>query len=615
MKATKRDSLRTGTAMAYMVILVASTVVFAAAYPLELKAAQAQVNDNCGTLPIERVAASGEEDGEEDGGAIGNVASDAIDRNPNTRWSNFGIGSIIQVDLGHSASLCSVDISWLYGDSRTYNFVISVSNDGTHFSNILSAKSTGETNSAERYKVPTVTAKFVRIIVNGNNENDWTNITEMSINGGVAMDDCENSVCVEPAVNDASLMVEAVQKGLEHPTSMAFLGPHDILVLEKDKGTVRRIIDGQLLDKPILDVNVATEQERGMLGIAIAKTNDDLDRPSYVFLYYTEAKGEDGGDPLGNRLYRYQLENNRLVNPKLLLDLSVTPGPYHNGGKIIIGPDNLVYLVIGDLHDVDSDHVVDIQRSQDQKGSEGELDGRGGILRVDQDGKSANPVIGDDYPLNLYYAYGIRNSFGIDFDPVAGNLWNTENGEAIGDEINLVEPGFNSGWSKVQGTWLMDRVDPDLPSSESIKANIQDSEDLIDFDGRGKYSEPEFTWWQTLGPTALKFLSSAKLGTGYKNDMFVGDVQFGNVYHFELSKDRTELALPDGPLADKIADTDEELLTGNGAASLVFAQGFGVITDIQVGYDGYIYILSFDKGSLFRIMPKSIDFQYFAALE
>src|SRR5688500_3367628 len=160
MKATKRDSMRTGTAMAYMVILVASTVVFAAAYPLELKAAQAQVNDNCGTLPIERVAASGEEDGEEDGGAMGNVASNAIDRNPNTRWSNFGIGSIIQVDLGHSASLCSVDISWLYGDSRTYNFVISVSNDGTHFSNILSAKSTGETNSAERYKVATITSKY-----------------------------------------------------------------------------------------------------------------------------------------------------------------------------------------------------------------------------------------------------------------------------------------------------------------------------------------------------------------------------------------------------------------------------------------------------------------------
>ena len=60
-------------------------------------------------------------------------------------------------------------------------------------------------------------------------------------------------------------------------------------------------------------------------------------------------------------------------------------------------------------------------------------------------------IIGDEDPLNKYYAYGIRNSFGIDFDPVTGKLWDTENGPGYGDEINLVEPGFNSGWSKVQG--------------------------------------------------------------------------------------------------------------------------------------------------------------------
>jgi glucose/arabinose dehydrogenase len=419
------------------------------------------------------------------------------------------------------------------------------------------------------------------------------------------MNDCKGGVCMEPSVNDDSLTVEAVQNDLESPTSLAFLGPDDILVLEKDKGTVRRIIDGQLLDKPILDVKVATEQERGMLGIAIASTDDDLGRPPYVFLYYTEAKGEDGGDAIGNRLYRYQLEDNRLVEPKLLLDLPVTPGPYHNGGKVIIGPDNLVYLLIGDLHDIESDDPINIQKDRDQKRGVEELDGRGGILRIDQDGKSADPVIGDDFPLNLYYSYGIRNGFGMDFDPVTDNLWDTENGEGVGDEINLVEPGFNSGWNKIQGIWLVDKVDPFSPSSESEKADSQDIEDLADLGGEGEYSAPEFTWWQTLGPTALKFLSSDKLGEDYKNDLFVGDVQFGNVYHFELNEDRTELALPDGPLLDKVADTDDELLKENRDESPLFAQGFGIVTDIQMGYDGLLYVLSFDEGALYRIMPKS----------
>jgi len=173
-----RGLIRRGIAAAWMFILLASTVVFAVANPLELKSADAQVQDNCPKLPIRNVVASGEENDK-----IGNVASNAIDMNAATRWSNFGKGSLIQADLGHSAVLCTVDISWLYGDSRIYNFVISVSNDGTFFNDIASAKSTGETSSAERYEVPQVTARYVRITVFGNNVNDWTNISELAING------------------------------------------------------------------------------------------------------------------------------------------------------------------------------------------------------------------------------------------------------------------------------------------------------------------------------------------------------------------------------------------------------------------------------------------------
>src|SRR5829696_2794379 len=178
MNITKKGLIRRGIAAAYMFILLASTVTFAVANPLELKSADAQVQDDCPKLPIRNVVASGEENSK-----IGNVASNAIDMNADTRWSNFGKGSFIQADLGHSAVLCTVDISWLYGDSRIYNFVISVSNDGTFFNDIASAKSTGETSSAERYEVPQVTARYVRITVFGNNVNDWTNISELAING------------------------------------------------------------------------------------------------------------------------------------------------------------------------------------------------------------------------------------------------------------------------------------------------------------------------------------------------------------------------------------------------------------------------------------------------
>jgi aldose sugar dehydrogenase len=86
---------------------------------------------------------------------------------------------------------------------------------------------------------------------------------------------------VLPTVNDPNLKVEKVFEGLRFPTKMAFLGPNDILVLEKDNGTVQRIVNGKMLSKPILDVNVANKYERGMLGIAVAKHNNNNDQQQH----------------------------------------------------------------------------------------------------------------------------------------------------------------------------------------------------------------------------------------------------------------------------------------------------------------------------------------------
>ncbi|MGI0042942.1 MAG: PQQ-dependent sugar dehydrogenase, partial [Nitrososphaeraceae archaeon] len=273
-----------------------------------------------------------------------------------------------------------------------------------------------------------------------------------------------------PVFNLPGFTSEVVAEGLTLPTTMAFLSQNDILVLEKDKGTVMRIVDGEVQPQPLLDVNVATEVERCMCGIAVSHNNET--GKTYVFLYYTEAEDEDGGTAIGNRLYRYELDEvttnstssgsgsstevtnastGQLVNPLLLLDLPADPGPRHNGGAIMIGPDDNLYITIGDVDKVTG------TTTQSQNNDQLPADGTGGILRITQVGEpvvdpsTGEYILGDDYPLNLYYAYGIRNSFGIDFDPITGNLWDSENGPGYGDEINLVEPGFNSGWGQIMG--------------------------------------------------------------------------------------------------------------------------------------------------------------------
>lgn len=136
-------------------------------------AANAQSNDDCTKLPIHSVVANNE--------YKEYVATNAVDKDPNTTWSHYGLGSYIQADLGESSALCSVDIQWYNGVA--YNFVISVSEDGTNFRAVTSGVSTGQALSSERYNIPDTNSRFVRITVNGNNDNNWADIAELAING------------------------------------------------------------------------------------------------------------------------------------------------------------------------------------------------------------------------------------------------------------------------------------------------------------------------------------------------------------------------------------------------------------------------------------------------
>ena len=115
-----------------------------------------------------------------------------------------------------------------------------------------------------------------------------------------------------------------------------------------------------------------------------------------------------------------------------------------------------------------------------------EPDGRAGIIRITQDGKPPRSgIIGSAPVLNTYYAYGIKNIFGFDFDPVTGKMWDTENGPTFGDEINLVEPGFNSGWVKVQGIWYVQSQEGQKTEPGKGEKASENPTGLVDFGGKG----------------------------------------------------------------------------------------------------------------------------------
>jgi aldose sugar dehydrogenase len=435
-----------------------------------------------------------------------------------------------------------------------------------------------------------------------------------------------------PTLKDPKLKLELVAKGLNSPTTIAFLAKDDILVLEKD-GIVRRILGNNTLELAVLDIRSAVNstRERGLLGVAISakphsgNESEKDENNSNIYLYYTEkVPRRDLNNPCNtntcqkashvvNSLYSYEMKDGRLVDPKLLISIPVGAGDIgleHVGGKIILGADNKIYITSGDgypcrnYEDCKKSITEGALNSKTANKEGGRVaTGAGGILVVTQDGTSPsnNHIFGDKFPLNLYYAYGIRNSFGLDFDPVTGFLWDTENGPFFGDEVNLVKPGFNSGWAKAQGVWPITDYNllvKDLHRGSyfpKVNQTINENK-LFDYNGKGKYSSPEFTWNDSIGVTAIKFFNSDKLGNKYKNDIFVGTIAKGFLYHFDLNKERNGLLLGN-KLYDNVALNKKELKDNR------IGRDFYGITDLEVGPDGFLYVVSIADGEIWRIVP------------
>ena len=379
------------------------------------------------------------------------------------------------------------------------------------------------------------------------------------------------------------IKVELVVSGLSSPTSMAFVDSQSILVLEKNSGEVRVVSNGELKEELILKLDVDSTTLtccRGLLGITVNSLNEVVNSKE-VFLYYT-AIGNDQ-KPIVNKINKYEWDGMNLIKSQNILELPAAPGPNHPGGKLIIDKEGNLFTIIGDLN---NDGIL--QNSKDDKG----LSDSSVIIKVNgSDGSalSSNPFISikSEYPSSKaekYYGYGIRNSFGLAIDPVTGNLWDKENGDKDYDEINLIKPGFNSGWKKVMG-----------PISESsVTIN-----DLVGLPG-SYYGDPIFSWEPSLGVTDIEFFKSDNFGHKYENNIFVGDINNGNLYYFKVNDSRTglELASPEISI-DRVANEEEK-------DKVIWGHGFEGITDIETGPDGNLYVLSFDEsqdgeGKIYKI--------------
>jgi len=151
----------------------------------------------------------------------------------------------------------------------------------------------------------------------------------------------------------------------------------------------------------------------------------------------------------------------------------------------------------------------------------------------------------------------------MDFDPVTKNIWIAGNEES--HNVNNLIRGADLSNSNSKVTYV-DRLSH--VSTDGIDTNNP--------------RIPKFTWNKNVGPIAISFVNSSRLGEKYQGDFFVGDIYNGSLYHFDLNKNRTDLLL-NGSLSDKVVNSDKEI------KSQTLLSGLGKIIDMQAGDDGYLY--------------------------
>ena len=487
-----------------------------------------------------------------------------------------------------------------------------------------------------------------------------------------------------PTLVDRNLRLETAVTGLEFPTSIAFLGADDLLVLEKDSGKVKRVEGGEVTGT-VLDLAVNNFSERGLLGIALEPGFPDN---AGVYLFWSCRTASGPADPfdapattcsddlmfgadtnevlfaplLGNRVDRFEWDGETLTWDHRLITLRSFQndgGPEppdqndgaqpargnHDGGIIEFGPDGKLYVIFGDVGRrgalqnlpcgptaAECDGTEDVTEDDQFGGPEADdAHFAGVILRLNPDGSApadnplfaAGAALGGEVGANLQktFSYGIRNSFGMDFDPMSGRLWQQENGEDAYDEINLVTPGQNSGWIQLAGpssrvaefrqvetTSLHHEDFPNLQQFRWAPENIAETPQealsrLFEVPG-SSYSEPEFSWKHVLAPSAIGFQHGRGLGAQYEGDLFVGfstlDTLGGPLFRFNLTGNRRSIAVDDPRLDDRVADnlTFHDMTESE---SLVFGTNFGIVTDIETGPDGHLYVVSLLDGTIYEI--------------
>lgn len=338
-----------------------------------------------------------------------------------------------------------------------------------------------------------------------------------------------------------------IASGLWHPWSLAWLPNGDMLVTERN-GKLRMVRDNKLDADPVGGVP-AVHSVR-LSGLMEILPHPKFAQNQFVYLTYTK---DVGPDQVATTLARGRLVGHQLVDVKDILICDSWAGDGGSGSRLAWGTDGMLYMTTGASNGNAAQELTSL---------------RGKILRLKDDGTPApgNPFEGKAGARAEIYSLGHRNSLGLAFNPVTGDLWNNENGPYGGDEINIIKPGNNYGWPNV--SYGRDYSGPQI---------VNFAPGMVG---------PIVFWAPSIAPSGMMFYTGARF-PGWKNNVFVGAMLGGAAQGF--------------PHLERIVFNQDGDETSRQSLLTDLKQR---IRDVRQGPDGLVYVLTDEEnGALIRLEP------------
>lgn len=342
-------------------------------------------------------------------------------------------------------------------------------------------------------------------------------------------------------------VVTTVVSGLDTPWDLAW-GPDGFIWFSERGGRISRLDPATGARSTAGSLEVHQSGEGGLMGIAF---HPDFASTPYVYAMHTYGSFLS----VHNKLVRMRWNGTTLGPPETLLE-NFPGGGIHNGSRIVVGPDRMLYVTAGDAGNGDV--------AQDLKSLGGK------ILRLTLDGR---PAPGNPFE-NAVWSYGHRNPQGLVFHPSTGVLYETEHGPSDNDEVNIIRRGGNYGWPAVHGF-----CDDDIgPERAFCRAH--------------SVIEPLAAWTPTIAITGADFYMSDRI-PGWRGSLLATSLKAETLFRFTLSPDGTKIVARESLLATR----------------------YGRLRDVLVAPTGDVYIATSnrdgrgsparDDDRILRLTPKS----------